>query len=93
MSDKKFVDGLITKKPHDKAPDFIKCNISIKRDELMQWLRNKEEWVNIDIKESKNGKWYAEVNDWKPKKGESSTGGSHEDGKAEDQTFDDDIPF
>jgi len=31
------------------------------------WLRNEtDDWINIDVKESKGGKWYAEVNTWKP---------------------------
>ena len=67
MSDIKFVDGLIVKKPHDNAPDFVKLEISIKRADLGNWLRNeKEEWINIQVKESKQGKLYAAVNDWKP---------------------------
>ena len=32
MSDTpEFVDGLIVKAPHERAPDFVKCQISIKR--------------------------------------------------------------
>lgn len=71
MSDKKveFVDGLFVDKPHDKAPDFIKCSISIKRSALISWLSQKEDdRINIDVKESKAGKWYASVNDFKPNK-------------------------
>lgn len=67
MSDIEFVDGLIVKKPHENAPDFVKCSISIKRADLGNWLRGKQdEWINVDVKESKNGKWYAAVNDFKP---------------------------
>jgi hypothetical protein len=67
MADKEFVDGLIVKAPSDKAPDFVKCNISIKRKDLGNWLRGKDDdWINIDVKESKGGKWYAEVSNWKP---------------------------
>ena len=33
------------------------------------WLRKKhkagEEWVNIDVKEAKSGKWYAAVSNFK----------------------------
>jgi len=66
MSDKEFVNGLIVKAPKDKAPDFVKAAISIKREELITWLTGKsDEWINLDVKESKNGKWYAEVNNWK----------------------------
>ena len=67
MSDKKFVDGLIVKAPRDNAPDFVKCAISIKRKDLGNWLRaQNDDWINIDVKVAKSGKWYAEVNDWKP---------------------------
>ena len=62
-----FVDGLIVKPPHEKAPDFVKCTISIKRDDLTKWLQGKEDdWINLDVKVSLGGKWYAAVNDWKP---------------------------
>jgi len=67
MTDKQFVDGLIIKPPRDNAPDFVKGQISIKRKELGNWLRGKEEdWINLDIKVGQSGKWYAEVNTWKP---------------------------
>ena len=65
---KQFVDGLMAKKPRDTAPDWIKCNISIKREELAAWLAGQtDEWINVQVCESKNGKWYAEVDTWKPK--------------------------
>lgn len=68
MSDKKFVPGLFVDKPNDKAPDFVKMKISIKRKDLGNFLRGEtEDYINIDVKEAKSGKWYAEVNDWKPK--------------------------
>ena len=64
-----FVDGLIVKAPHEKAPDFVKASISIKVAELGMWLRERhkagEEWVNIDVKEAKSGKWYASVSNFK----------------------------
>ena len=65
--DKNFVDGLIIKPPRDNAPDFVKGSISIKRKDLGNWLRAEtDDWINIDIKVSKGGIWYAEVNTWKP---------------------------
>ena len=70
-SDIEFVDGLIVKKPHERAPDYVKASISIKVEDLGKWLRAKykagDEWVNIDLKESKGGKWYAAVSTYKPK--------------------------
>lgn len=90
-NDIKFVDGLIVKAPHEKAPDFVKCSISIKRADLGNWLRAQEgEWINVQVKESKGGKWYAAVDEWRP---------SQEAAPAESQPvptddFDDDpIPF
>lgn len=62
----KFVDGLSVRPPHPKAASFVKASISFNRVKLLEWLSNRqEEWVNIDIKEAKSGKWYGEVNEWK----------------------------
>jgi hypothetical protein len=36
--------------------------------DLSAWLAGKsDEWINIDVKESKGGKWYAAVSTFKPK--------------------------
>lgn len=84
-----FVDGLIAKRPSDNAPDFIKVNVSIKRKELIDWLDGRsDDWVNVQIKESKGGKWYAQVDDWKPAESQRSPASAP---KTDD--FDDDIPF
>jgi hypothetical protein len=81
-----FVDGLIVKAPHENAPSFVKASISIKVADLGNWLRAKhkagEEWVNVDVKESKGGKWYAAVSTFKPKE--------RQEAKAADES---DIPF
>jgi hypothetical protein len=89
-----FVDGLLVKPPHAKAPDFVKANIAIKVEDLGKWLRGKykagNEWVNIDVKEAKSGKWYAAVSTFKPKaKDEPAPQGTV--GKFDDMK--DDIPF
>jgi len=40
---------------------------SINRLQLIEWLQKKDdEWVEIDVKESKAGNLYCEVNTWKP---------------------------
>ena len=67
MADIEFINGLIFKLPHPNAPDFVRGKISIKRQALIDWLsaRN-DEWVNIDLKVSKEGKAYACVDQWKP---------------------------
>lgn len=89
--DIEFAQGLIVKAPHPKAPDFVKASISIKRAELIAWLQAREgEWINLDVKESRNGKWYAAVNTWKPERGDIAPAASA--GKPTDE-FSDDVPF
>ena len=87
-----FVDGLRLKAPHENAPDFVKASISIERKVLGNWLRGKDDdWINIDVKESKNGKWYAAVNDWKPEPRQEPEN-KPEPIKSDDE-LSDDIPF
>jgi hypothetical protein len=92
-----FVDGLIVKAPNPKAPDFVKASISIKVADLGVWLRAKhkagEEWVNIDVKESKAGKWYAAVSNFKPKPMEDRAAPEPKKPAGKFDDLDDDIPF
>lgn len=70
MTEKQFVNGLLVKPPHEKTP-FVKARISIKREELIAFLQERtEDWINIDVKESKSGNWYAEINTWKKENAE-----------------------
>lgn len=97
MSDIQFVDGLIVKAPNEKAPDFVKMAISIKRSELISWLTTKtDDWINIDVKVSKGGKWYCAVNDFKPSK-QDNTAAQQPVPQPQSvkgaENFDDDIPF
>jgi len=63
----KFIDGLIVKAPNERAPEYVKAKLSIKRQELIAWLQSQTgEWINADVKVSQQGKWYAAVDDWKP---------------------------
>ena len=90
--EKEFIGGMYPKKPQK---DFIKCQISLNRKQILDWLNNatseeNDTWINIDIKESKSGdKWYAEKNNWKPKPKfeETGSGGGY---KSDDE---DNIPF
>lgn len=62
-----FPKGFFYKEPHAKAPDFVKGAVSIKVDEFQKYLTNvKGEWLNLDLKVSKDGKAYAQVNTFKP---------------------------
>lgn len=91
-----FVNGMIVKAPHARAPEFVKASISIKREDLVAWLSERsDEWVNIVVKESKGGKWYAAVDNWKPQeKPENKPGSNVPTGEYKtSETFNDDIPF
>lgn len=67
MSDKTFANGLIVKAPREGAPEFVKATLSIKTEEFVAFLEahtKADGWCNIDVKESRGGKWYAELNSW-----------------------------
>ena len=67
-ADKEFADGIYVKAPHENAPDFVKFRISLKREDVIQWLSKKDgECINLDVKESQGGKWYCQVDTWEPK--------------------------
>ena len=75
MSEVEFVAGMLVKAPQERAPDFVKATISIKVAEFVPWLKekmqSKEEWINLDVKESRGGKWFVSVNTYKPKEKEA----------------------
>ncbi len=64
---KYFPKGLYVKKPNEKAPDYVIGAISVHVADFKEYLEQVSgEWLNMDIKNSKEGKFYAEVNLWKP---------------------------
>ena len=68
MADIEFPKGIIFKLPQGNAPDYVKGKLSIKREEAIEWLQSKQgEWINLELLESKEGKAYCKVNEWKPK--------------------------
>ena len=96
MSDEKiFVDGMIVKRS-ENAPDFVICNLSLKCDELVAFMRehHKEKWVNIQIKQSKGGKYYAELDTWQPTQGQAAKSGVADARQAaQSADWSDDVPF
>lgn len=69
MSEEKvFADGFIFKR-QENAPEFVVGSMSIKVDEAMAFLAQNESngWVNLNVKKSKGGKYYMELDTWKPK--------------------------
>jgi hypothetical protein len=63
--DKIFPNGMIFRAPRENAPDFVKGSLSIRVDDFINFLEEHAKpdgWVNIDLKESREGKYYAELN-------------------------------
>lgn len=72
-TDAKFIPGLFFKPPNAGAPDFILAKGSIKIADLIQFLQRQDgEWINFDLKNSREGKPYAAIDDWKPQGGQRS---------------------
>ena len=97
MSDEKiFAEGLIVKR-NDGAPDWVLCNLSVKVGEFTAFLLEHQSngWVNVQVKQSKGGKYYAELDTWKPTQGDSAKAGMEQAKAAAAPAgdFDDDIPF
>lgn len=95
-NDTQFIPGLIVKAPHERAPEYVKAKLSIKREELIAWLQQQSgEWINADVKVSrKSGKWYCAVNEWKPKgNGERRSDSRPSPSAPADEFEDSEIPF
>lgn len=85
MNDTIFADGMSVKQGPEKAP-WVKAKVSIKVDAFVDFLnqhKNDGGWVNIDIKESKKGNLYADLNNYlpKPTQGEQKRIEAHNDPK------------
>ena len=68
MSDKQFTEGIYFNKPHANAPSFIKLKIKLDRDKLIAWLQKQDPEFYVQVKEGTSGKWYGEIDTWKPTK-------------------------
>jgi hypothetical protein len=63
--DKVFADGIIFKR-NDNAPSFAIGKLSFKVEEAIAFLQanSKKGWVNLNINQSQNGKYYIELDTW-----------------------------
>ena len=69
--EKIFVEGMYFEKPTPGSPEWIKGKISVKVVEFNQFAEKyvkNSGYINIDLKKSKAGKLYLELNDWTPSK-------------------------
>ena len=73
MSEKKevlFADGIYFKR-NENAPEFVVGKVKFKVDEAIKTLKEfqSDGWLSVDIKQSKSGNYYVEVDTWKPEGG------------------------
>jgi len=60
-----FAEGIYFDKPREGAPEFVKGRIALQPEKLYQWAKqytNDKGYVNIDLKKSKEGKLYLQLN-------------------------------
>ena len=92
--EKVFADGVIFKKPHENAPDFVKGSLSLKMKDLIEFAKkyHKDGWLNLDLLESRGGKYYAALNTFEPKK-QSGSESAAQEAPAASGDFNDEIPW
>tara|TARA_A100000172_G_C3039356_1_gene109822 strand:+ start:1374 stop:1751 length:378 start_codon:yes stop_codon:yes gene_type:complete len=60
--DREFADGMYFS---EGKQGFIHLTVSINREKVINWLKKKDdEYINIDVKTSKQGKMYGQVNNF-----------------------------
>ncbi len=72
----KFIDGCFLEAPKENAPTFLKGKININIEKFIPYLKaNAKEgkWVNLDLLETRDGRLYLKLNEYKPKKFNTET--------------------
>ena len=68
--EKIYATGLFAKR-NEKAPEFVVCNLSVKTDDFIQFLKentNEKGYVNLQVLKSKDkGTLYAVLDTFEPK--------------------------
>jgi len=91
-----FPKGLFVKKPHQNAPSFVKAKVSVKKEDFIKYIAEcPDEYLNFDVKESKDGKLYIERDTWKPKPSDLQQGEQSPKmpENTQNEPNDEDIPF
>jgi len=66
-NEKVFANGFSFKR-RESAPEFVIGNLSVKVDDAIKFLQEKQKngWANLDIMKSQKGTFYVELNTWTP---------------------------
>ena len=75
MAEEKIFANGFSFKRNNNAPDFIIGKQSIKVDEAVAFLQAKQKngWVNLEIKQAKGGNYYMELDTWESTKATTTT--------------------
>ena len=69
MADTKFIPGLRTYRPNEKAPDFVKLDIVMNVAEFTDWIqKERKSQVRMQLLLSQQGNLYIAENDFEPQK-------------------------
>ena len=68
QTEKVFASGFLFKR-NENAPEWVIGSQSIKVDEAIAFLQENQNngWVNLQVKKSKGGKFYMELDTWEAK--------------------------
>jgi len=93
-TEKVFTEGLFFDEPRDGAPEFVIGGLTVSVDRFTDWLfalpKSDKGYVKIDIKRSRAGKIYMELDTWTPPRSEEAARPErHNDADGDD----DGIPF
>jgi len=71
--EKQFAKGFIFKR-NENAPDWAIGKLSIKVDEAIEYMKSKQKngWMNLEVKKSASGKFYIELDTFEAKEKEQS---------------------
>lgn len=101
MTDIIFPDGISAYKPSERAPSFIKANITLDAKKLQAWLqthpelRDSEGRVRLVLKESakEGNKWYLSVDTYKADTATATDNAPALPDYPEDEITPEDVPF
>tara|TARA_R110000782_G_C14469044_1_gene374435 strand:+ start:10 stop:333 length:324 start_codon:yes stop_codon:yes gene_type:complete len=91
-----FHETELTKDIQTNEKQFIFFKVGIKKKELIAYLESKlseDDWINIDIKRSRENKFYGEVNTYKPKTEDKPESNSDSNSDSNAYALKDEIPF
>lgn len=104
--EKIFADGFVFKRQEKNtaliplAPTesnhFVLGRLSMKTEDAVAWLKehtNKDGWVSINIKQSRGGNFYCDLDTWEPEKGIAKAQGVNNAEPAVKDLPADDLPF